>query len=505
MAQKYFNQGLNLLHCFWDFEAYRAFKEAIRHDTSCAMAYWGIFKSLKYNRDEMAEERQSALLKAVELSSAVSEREQYYIRAASYIMQWKANDYVREMKALIKRYPEDVEAKLLLANFLTTGHRPDGTPKKGQLEGLEIIRKLLVSHPDHLAVHHYWIHAIETGSQPELALPSVEKIATLAPSSGHIVHMPGHIYFLIGEYEKARNSFMASMRVDEEYMRANNIKPVDNWNYVHNLDYLIANCAEGGRFREGMRWAKLSQGIPANPSRLKSIGYGYIVYSAHIAPARLQMRYAFWADAASSVEKIIKNDASSSTLVEGYHQGLLAYLKGMDAAEKSRLDEADKQAKALLVTIKQLSKKKPSLGSDWYFTPALKILNVQYFELRGLMFSQGGNYPQAIGVLEKASRMEKDLGYWEPPHYSRPVLESLGEVYMNAKQWEQARRVYESVLQLRPNSGHALVGIAKSYELAGQKTEARKAYKKFLDVWKNADPELRRVREAKSWLAAANK
>ena len=27
-AQKYFNQGLNLMHAFWDTEAYRAFREA---------------------------------------------------------------------------------------------------------------------------------------------------------------------------------------------------------------------------------------------------------------------------------------------------------------------------------------------------------------------------------------------------------------------------------------------------------------------------------------------
>ena len=32
-TQAYFNQGLNLLHDFWDFEAYRAFKEAIKFAT----------------------------------------------------------------------------------------------------------------------------------------------------------------------------------------------------------------------------------------------------------------------------------------------------------------------------------------------------------------------------------------------------------------------------------------------------------------------------------------
>src|SRR5687768_1646961 len=45
-AQAYFNQGLRLLHCFWEFEAYRAFKEAARLDPKAAMPYWGIAMAL---------------------------------------------------------------------------------------------------------------------------------------------------------------------------------------------------------------------------------------------------------------------------------------------------------------------------------------------------------------------------------------------------------------------------------------------------------------------------
>ncbi len=35
-AQKWFDQGLNLLHAFWDMEAYRAFREASRIDPEAA-------------------------------------------------------------------------------------------------------------------------------------------------------------------------------------------------------------------------------------------------------------------------------------------------------------------------------------------------------------------------------------------------------------------------------------------------------------------------------------
>ena len=41
-AQRWFDQGLNHLHGFWHLEAYRAFQQVIRLDSSCAMGYWGL-------------------------------------------------------------------------------------------------------------------------------------------------------------------------------------------------------------------------------------------------------------------------------------------------------------------------------------------------------------------------------------------------------------------------------------------------------------------------------
>jgi hypothetical protein len=110
LAQKYFNQGLNLLHCFWDFEAYRAFKEAARLDSACAMAYWGIAAALQQNSGEMSEEKNKALDKAIALSATAGEREQAYIRAAVLLRDKGRAAYISEMEALLDRYPDEIEA-----------------------------------------------------------------------------------------------------------------------------------------------------------------------------------------------------------------------------------------------------------------------------------------------------------------------------------------------------------------------------------------------------------
>src|SRR5215469_10901848 len=78
-AQAYFDQGLSLLHCFWDFEAYRAFKEASRLDPGAAMPYWGVVEAIN-DYKAMEEEKKDALEKAKERMSKVSDHEQYYLR-----------------------------------------------------------------------------------------------------------------------------------------------------------------------------------------------------------------------------------------------------------------------------------------------------------------------------------------------------------------------------------------------------------------------------------------
>ena len=45
-ARQWFNQGLVALHWFWDYEALRAFEQAVRLDPDCAMCHWGLARAL---------------------------------------------------------------------------------------------------------------------------------------------------------------------------------------------------------------------------------------------------------------------------------------------------------------------------------------------------------------------------------------------------------------------------------------------------------------------------
>jgi len=499
-AQRYFDQGLNLLHCFWDFEALRAFREAVRLDPSCAMGWWGVHRSLFYNRREQGSERETSLARAVELSERAGEHERAWIKAAAELtIQGRPPAearaaYVRAMEALIDRWPGDLQARLFLADFLRQGYEPaDGRPREGQLYSQAILKNLMAEHPDNAAAHHYWIHSIENSSRPQEALESAALLPKLAPRCGHIAHMPGHIYYRIGEYEKARAAFLESREVDLAYMREQKIAPVNDWNYVHNLDYLVGSCAEDGRFQEGLRWAEELARLPVDPTRSKSLGLGFILYGGQTARARLQMRYGFWDEAARNLEAVVtQTPPAEDSLARDYQSGILAYARGMAALTKGNAAAAKPRIDELDGLVQKLTGKTPTIGSDWYFGTAAKILAVNLLELRGALDSVEGRHDQAIAQLKKAVDQERDLGYWEPPHYTRPVVETLAAAYERAGRWKDARDAWQHSLELRPRNGHALYGLARAWSAEGNRAEAAKAYESFRQAWKEADRDLLR-------------
>src|SRR6185437_6114704 len=177
-AQQWFDQGLALLHCFWDYEAIRAFEQAVRFDPDCAMCHWGLARALDSRGGDKGQAK-AELKKAQELAPKASDHEQRYIRADAASDDaasgnkdgdgWQAA-YAKQMEVLIERYPDDIDAKLFYALSLNNGYDADGNPRSGSLYGQSILRQILAAHPDNAAANHYWIHAMEVSDHPELAL-----------------------------------------------------------------------------------------------------------------------------------------------------------------------------------------------------------------------------------------------------------------------------------------------------------------------------------------------
>jgi predicted Zn-dependent protease len=467
-TQALFNQGVALLHCFWDFEAYRAFKEAIRHDSTAIMPYWGLYSAIgAIEGNDFSADKRIAVQKLKALKASASEKERLYaegILARDSDSDNGKREYQKKLEIIVHKYPDDVDAKLFLALSKMGGYDTDMNPREGQIYAEYLLRDLLKTHPNNAAVHHYWIHLMENCCA-EQALQSAAILPKLAPNSGHMVHMPGHIYYKVGDYKKAYDSFVASLAVDSAYMKKQHIPEVDAWNYIHNINYLLSNCAEDGRYATALYYAEKLQNMPATKERKRKYE-GRFFYQGVIAPAKMELCFGFYRKAADRLAAIkLDKDSLYTTKAMAYKDGLYYFASGMDAVKNNRVDEAKRFADALDASLWRNANQQAT--GDVITVRRLNDLNVASLELQGLIKAAENNYSEAVTLLEKAKVKEDELGYSEPPSYARPVLISLAETHLKANQYDKAIKAYQDLLERHPNTANAYWGLYKVYKQKG--------------------------------------
>jgi tetratricopeptide (TPR) repeat protein len=522
-AQMWFDQGLNLLHDFWDYESVRAFVQGTRVDPSCAMCYWGIYHAELFTHSNAKYYAKQALAKAVSLKKQVSEAERLYIEAAEKSEgQKKGNSReVKVYRKLVKKYPADLQARISLAEAVIDGYDDHDQPNPGQKEALAILQGVLKDDPENSAANHYWIHAVEASPHPEQALHSAEILGRLAPASGHMVHMPGHIFYRVGDYAHAQQSFTASTEADEHYMDSQHVPVDDDWNYVHNLMYAIANLMEAGQLEAA---AGLSDKLNRAHGELENSLYPWSMRDSisRIAPRLpVALRSADWPTAlqllqSSSVPESLPN-------IQVLQRELQRLAEAMHALDQHSLSAAETASTAFDAEFQKVSarvkadesrdKKKKKDRSDAtpakvpvmpdaYARPLVKHLSIMSLELRAAILVQKNEIAKAKELFTQASKEEKDLGYHEPPAYVRPVGETEAAAFVSAGDWSDAMAAYKDALVERPLSGFPLYGIASVSEQSGDADAARKQYADFLAAWKTADANLPQLRHAREFVAA---
>jgi tetratricopeptide (TPR) repeat protein len=522
-AQAWFTQGLNLIDDFWDYESARAFEQGVRVDPQCAMCYWGLYQAESFYHSTSQGYASAALDKAIGLRRHVSKRERLYIDAAAAYeklvntdrFQEARKEEVRLLRKLVQKYPKENEAQLLLAASIQDGFDDSGQPRAGQKEALALLGAILEREPNDSAANHYYIHATEVGAHPERARHSADILPSLAPSSGHMVHMPGHIYYRIGDYASAEQAFRAALQVDEQYMRDQHVKPDDDWNYVHNLMYFVADLLEEGKFREATAFsAKLAGARGQLDSTLYS-------FSARDSISRLDpnlpvlLRTGDWV----GVPCVLKTVHSiGPPNLDFLALELRNFAAGMNAARRGDTSQAEESSAHLDAglwrmsnDVKSISAHRSSVPSavppkiqvmpDAMLHPLLSFLSVMSLELRASILIAKKQSDAAKKLFAQAENEEKALGYREPPSYIRPVAENEAEALASVGDWSGAKAAYQRALLERPRSGFALYGIALCTEKLGDLRIARDEYSDFLTAWKYADNDLPQLQHADAFVA----
>jgi tetratricopeptide (TPR) repeat protein len=320
-----------------------------------------------------------------------------------------------------------------------------------------------------------------------------------------MVHMPGHIFFRLGDYAKAEKSFADSTAVDEKYMAEQHVEPDNDWNYVHNLMYAIANLMEEGKLKQAR---ELSTKITRAHGKLPSSIYSAVSRDSisRLNPQLpVALRLGDWAQVKSLLAATPPPSGLPNLVFLAGELNLFA--EGMLAAESrdpAKAEAAWKKLDAGIAAEKQASHPNPTVPfrqlqvmPDAFLSPLLGMLNVMSLELHASVLVAQKKLTDAHALFAQAEDAEKKLGYREPPNYIRPVAETEGTAMLSAGDWTDARAAWERDLAIRPRSGFALYGIALSDERAGKSEAAAKGYREFLTAWKDADPDLPQMRHAR--------
>lgn len=264
-VQKFVEQGLGQLHGFWFLEAERSFRQAASLDHDCAIAYWGMAMA-NFDNDKRAKGFNE---EAVKRKDKASERERMYIEALDKLLKAdraknkeRFEAYTRALDKIVYKYPDDIEAKSLIALRLWR-NREAGIPIASYLAVDALLSDVFKADPMHPA-HHYRIHLWDD-EKADNALASAAVCGQTSPGIAHMWHMSGHIFSRLKRYDDGAWQQEASARVDHAHMMRDRVMPDQIHNFAHNNEWLIRNLIHIGRVRAGVELARNMIELPRHP------------------------------------------------------------------------------------------------------------------------------------------------------------------------------------------------------------------------------------------------
>lgn len=495
-AQKFFDQGLTLAYAFNHAEAERSFREAARLDPNCAMCYWGISLVLGPNIN-MQMDKESvppayvALNKAKELMKNASAKEQDYITALATRYgpspvqdRTKFNEaYANAMREVAKKYPDDLDAATLFAEAMMDIHPWDyynketREPQPWTPEIVSTLESVMKKNPNHPGANHFYIHAVEASNHPERGLPMAERLSTLVPAAGHLVHMPAHIYIRTGDYKKASETNEHAIQSDNSYLSGCHAPGAYSMVYVpHNHHFLSASATLEGRSKVALDSANAVRS-KVDPQMMRQEGMA-VLQHFYMVPTFVMIRFGMWDD-------ILKSPAPDKDLI--YPTGIWHYARGLALVRTGKIDDAKKELEQVKSVAANPALEKMLL-MDLHKTTDLMQIQVEH--LTGEIAAASKDYASAISHLQKAVQIEDNLTYDEPPVWPNPMRHYLGAVLLDAKRSAEAEKVYREELTKFPRNGWSLFGLEQSLIAQNKKQEAD-SVKKELDVaWAAADIKL---------------
>lgn len=488
-AQRFFDQGLRLAYGFNHDEAARSFARGAELDPSCAMCFWGTALVLgpNYNVPMLpgaAKAAWEALQRARALAPSATPVERALIEALS--KRYKGPEpldppamgpfsaaYAEAMRGVAQSFPADADVQVLYAESLMD-LAPwklwslDGKPAPGTDAILTTLQGVLSKHPDHPGANHYYIHAVEASPHPELGLEAAERLPSLMPGAGHIVHMPAHIFQRVGRYADASAANSKAIEVDLAYLQKTTPPGYYPMYLGHNYGFLAFSASMEGRRADSLAAAR--QSAKALPPGMIDMMPGMDFFVAE--PLLAMVRFGRWDELLAEHRPEAKYPVLTGFWLHGH---------GMALAAKGRYADAESDLKELLALADQ-SPPDLTAGNNKakdVFLVAARVLEARLATLQ--------KKPNALALWADATAKADRLAYSEPDDWFYPVRHFEGAALLSAGKAKEAEAVYREDLKRHPHNGWALFGVWQALLKQNRKVLAAYAKEEFDAAWQHAD------------------
>ncbi|WP_215395728.1 hypothetical protein [Rheinheimera oceanensis] len=493
-VQRWFDQGLMLTYGFNHQAAERSFLKAVELDPQCAMCWWGaalvlgphVNAGMDPANNTAAWQRLQAAQNVAHLATSW---EQAFIKAlaARYAGQPPADRsaldqaYAGAMAELVRKLPDKLDAATLYAESMMNLQPwdywdSDGKPTGNTAKIVQVLEDIIARNADHAGALHLYIHAVEASNEPERGVQAADRLRTLIPVSGHLVHMPAHIYARVGRWHDAVIANQRAIEADNSYLAACRPGPgVYPLGYVpHNHHFLWFAATMTGNRQIALAAAESTSERTSDPQLMRMAGMEAMQNFA-VTPLFAQVRFGQW-------QAILQTPEPAADLP--YMQAIWHYAQGMAALRTGRSADAKAHHSALLALVTE-----PAIA-------AMKVWD-RYSLSHGVTLAErvlaaelawaAKEKNRALSALQQALAVEDELPYDEPPAWHAPVRQTLGAMLLEAGRPGEAEQAYRQELRRNPENGWSLFGLEQALRAQDKNQEADSVAARFKQAWAHAD------------------
>ncbi len=482
-AYRYYLEGVDYGWKFYSAEAQESLEKALELDSTFVMAYYWL-AGLR-----SGDERDRLMDRALAYLDNTSEKEKHYVKGQKAFFSGDYAEAIKECQQIVEHYPDEKEA------FWTMGYIYDERLQQTE-EAIRNYSKAVEIDPLYKIAYNSLAYSYNEIGNFEKSIWAINKYISLAPDEANPYDSRGDLYAYNGKLYQAIESYRKALEIKPDFYMS---LPKLGHMYLFKREYAkaescykeLASSSKKGTRSQGRTYLAL---IPLYQGKLDE---ALRVLDAGITADRMEEAKAWQLEKHFRKATIYREKKNLDLALEETQKAMEIsgevypqtpashweyYVRLL--TENNEIAKAEEAANAFR---KDIEEKDPSL---MYF---------HWYTLGFIEWSKG-NTEVALTQFEKLAQATPD--FWA--HFT------LAEAYLESDRLGEAVAEFEKVLSrydsnralcaLRSVKAHYLLGLA--YEKSGWNKKAIDKYEEFLDIWKDADPGIPEVEDAKQRLKA---